>query len=161
MDRNKLPNISLIALAASFLLQIGAGFFALAVVARVLTAAPPRSLSMLQGPYGYNSSTFWQIAPAITGVFFVAALITNWRTSRRTLLLIAFSIFALGGIVTGAFLAPLFSEIAAVGYSDLVDAALQERATLWYNADWSVRCAELLAGLLLLVALSRPPVARV
>ncbi len=81
---------------------------------------------------------------------------TSVQRKFPNLLLIAFAVFLVGGLMTGAFLAPLFSEIAAVGYRDAVDPALQQRASLWYTADWVVRCVEGVAGVTLPVALTRP-----
>ena len=156
MRRTNLPNLSLIALAASYFIQIGAGFFALAVVGRVLSAAPPRSLSMLQGEYRYDSSAFWEIAPTITAALFLLAIAANWKSRRRALLLAALVMFVLSGIASGAALSSLFAEFTTGGYRDAVDAALQRRAAIWYRADWGLRCFDALAGIILLVALTRP-----
>lgn len=151
-----MPNLTLIALAASYLLQVGAGFFALAIIGRVVSAAPPRSLAMLEGAYRYDSGVFWQIVPAITGVLFLLAIVANWRSRRRVLVLGAFSIFLVSGLVTGVWLSPLFTEIAAAGYRDAVDPELQRRAFIWYTSDWGARCLDAVACVALLVALTRP-----
>ncbi|HEX8394508.1 MAG TPA: hypothetical protein VF665_19330 [Longimicrobium sp.] len=156
MRGKHLPNLTLIALAVSYFVQVGAGVFALAVVGRVVSAAPPRSLAMLDGAYGYDSGAFWQITPAITGALFLLAIAANWKSRRRTLLLGAFAAFVISGIVTGAVLSPLFADIAAVGYRDSVDPDLQRRATMWYASDWGVRCFDAIAGVALLIALTRP-----
>ena len=87
MTRRSLPNITLIALIVSCFAQIGAQLFAISVIARVVQSAPPRSFAILEGPYRYDSSTFWQIVPPITAVLFLVALIANWKTDRRKLLL--------------------------------------------------------------------------
>lgn len=160
MPRTNLRNLTLIALASSYFVQIGAGFFALAVVARVLSAAPPRSLALLEGEYRYDSSAFWQTVPAITAALFLVAIAVNWKTVRRPLLLGALAIFVLSGIATGAALSPLFAEVTAGGYRDAVDPALQSRAALWYASDWGLRCLDAVAGVVLLVALTRPAVDR-
>jgi hypothetical protein len=154
--RTNLPNLTLIALAVSYLIQVGAGFFALAVVARVLSAAPPRSLAMLQGEYRYDSSAFWQIVPSITAALFLLATAANWKSRRRALLLGALTIFVISGIASGAALSPLFAEFTAGGYRDAVDPVLQRRAALWYASDWGLRCLDAVAGVALLVALTRP-----
>ncbi len=156
MQQKPLPNFTLIALAASYLIQVGAGFFALAMIGRVVSAAPPRSLAMLEGAYRYDSSAFWQIVPPITGVLFLLALIANWKTHRRGLVLGAFAVFVIGGVVTGVWLSPLFADIAAVGYRDVVDPELQRRASIWYASDWGARCVDAVACVALLVALARP-----
>lgn len=160
MPRSHLPNLTLIVLAASYLVQVGAGIFALATVGRVVSAAPPRSLAMLQGEYGYDSGAFWQTVPPITGVLFLLAIFANRRTPRLGLLLGAFAVFVLAGAATVAGVEPLFAEIVDGGYRDTVDPVLQRRAASWYALDWGVRCAEAAAGVLLLVALTRPATAR-
>ena len=123
---NLLSNVTLIALAASYFTQIGAGIFALSIIGRVVSAAPPRSLTMLQGQYRYDSSAFWEVVPAITGALFLLAIAANWKTRRRGLILGALALFAISGVTTGAFVQPLFAEVVASGYRDAVDPALQE-----------------------------------
>jgi hypothetical protein len=86
----------------------------------------------------------------------VIALATNWKTQRRTLLLIAIAVFVLGGVVAGVFLEPTFAEMIAVGYRDAIDPALQRRAENWYALDWAVWMFSLFAGGALLAALARP-----
>jgi hypothetical protein len=154
--RSNLPNVALMALAASYFIQVGAGVFALAVVGRVVSAAPPRSLAMLEGAYRYDSGAFWQVVPAITAALFLIATATNWRSSRRALLVGAFAVFVLSGVVTATVIAPLLADFAAAGYRDVVDPELQRRAAIWYAADWGARCVDAIASVALLVALTRP-----
>jgi hypothetical protein len=151
-----LSDVALVALAVGYFIQIGAGVFALAVAARVVNAAPPRSLAILEGAYRYDSSACWQIVPAITATLFLLAIIANWRSRRRGLLVGAFAVFLLSGAITAGVLGPLFADIAAAGYRDAVDPDLQRRAALWYAADWGARCVDAVAGVALLVALTRP-----
>jgi hypothetical protein len=151
-----LPNLFLTAVAASYLIQLGGSIFALSVVGRVIIAAPPRSFAILEGAYGYDSSAFWEIMPAITGVLLLAALVANWKTRRRGLLLGALALFVLTGIVMGTVIGPMFSELVAGGYQDAVDPALQSRALTWYVSDWSARGLDVAAIATLLTALSRP-----
>ena len=148
-------NITMMALVASCLSQIGAQLFALSVVASTLSAAPPRSFAMLQGEYGYNSSGFWSTVPVITFALFIVALVTNWKTPRRKLLLLALTLFVVGGLVAGLYLEPLFDEMTALGFRDEVDPVLQSRAATWYAADWAVWATGALAGVTLLLALIR------
>lgn len=151
-----LKNITLIALTASCFIQTGAQLFAVSMIAGTLSEAPPRSFAMLQGEYGYNSSSFWEVVPAITFLMFIVALITNWKTQRQKLILLALILFIIGGIVAGFFLEPFFADMIKVGYSDEVDSALQVQAQRWYVFDWMVWTLSLAAGLTLLVALTRP-----
>ena len=151
-----LKNITLIALTASCFLQTGAQLFAVSIVASTVSEAPPRSFAMLQGEYGYNSSAFWDIVPSITFLLFIIALITNWKTQRKKLILFALTLFIIGGIVAAFFLEPLFADLIKNGFSDQVDPALQIQAQRWYMFDWMVWTLSLGAGLLLLVSLTRP-----
>ena len=151
-----LKNITLIALAASCFIQTGAQLFAVSIVASTVAEAPPRSFAMLQGEYGYNSSSFWDIVPPITFLLFIIALITNWNTQRQKLILFALTLFIIAGIVAGFFLEPLFADIIKGGYGDQVDPTLQVQAQRWYIFDWMLWTLSLVAGLMLLVALTRP-----
>ena len=101
---------------------------------------------------------FIPLVGAVIAGFFavVVALIANWKTQRRRLLLGALTLFLVGGIVAGLFLEPGFAELRAAGYSDTVDAELQRRAATWYVYDCGVWLLGLIAGVCLLVALARP-----
>jgi hypothetical protein len=155
-----LRNITMMALVASCLVQIGAQLFALVVVASTVSAAPPRSFAILNGEYGYDSSAFWNVVPMITALLFVIALVTNWKTPRRNLILIAFALFILAGLAAGVYLEPLFEEIKAVGFRDEIDPSLQHRAATWYAFDWGVWLVGASAGVALLLALIRPVTSR-
>jgi hypothetical protein len=156
VTRRNLPNIALIALIVSCFIQIGAQLFAVSIVASVVKSAPPRSFAILEGAYRYDSSAFWQIVPPITTVLFVVALATNWKTDRRKLMLGAFTLFLIGGVVAGVFLEPMFAKMIGIGYHDVVDPELQARAATWYAFDWGVWVLGLIAGITLLTALARP-----
>jgi len=156
MKELNLRNLTLMALVGCCLMQIGAQLYALSVVASTVSAAPPRSFAMLQGEYGYNSSAFWNTVPTITFVLFVIALVANWKTSRRKLLLLALTLFVVGGLVAGLYLEPIFDEMKAVGFRDQVDPVLQSRAARWYALDWTVWGLGAVAGVILLLALIRP-----
>ena len=160
MTRRWLPNITLIALIVSCFVQIGAQLFAVSMIARVVQSAPPRSFAILEGPYRYDSSAFWQIVPPITTVLFLVALVANWKTDRRKLLLGAFTLFLIAGAAAGLYLESMFAEMVAIGYRDVVDPALQARAATWYAFDWGVWMLGLIAGIALLTALARPALNR-
>jgi hypothetical protein len=92
----------------------------------------------------------------MTGLLFIAALFANWKTPRRTFLLISFALFVTAGLVAGFLLEPEFATITANGYSDKVDVALQRRAATWVAYDWAVWSITLASGIALLLALARP-----
>jgi len=156
MKRADVPNLTLAALVASCFIQIGAQLFALVVVAGTVAAAPPRSFAMFAGQYGYNSSGFWNTVPMITSVLFLFAVIANWKTRRRRLLLFALALFVIGSLIAGLLVEPIFSEMSAVGYSDRVDSVLQSRAAKWYALDWMLWGVGASAGVALLLALITP-----
>jgi hypothetical protein len=92
----------------------------------------------------------------ITFVLFVIALVANWRTPRRNLLLLALTLFVIGGLVAGLYLEPVFDEMKAAGFKDEIDPVLQSRAARWYALDRAVWALGAVAGGTLLLALVRP-----
>ena len=160
MDKQTIQNLSLIALVASFFIQIGAQLFAIVVIVRTVIAAPPRSFAIFGGEYGYDSSAFWETVPMITMTLLVVALIANWRTTRRSLLLASLALFLVGAAVAGLVVEPEFASLTASGYSDRVDPLLQSRAAAWYVYDCGLWLLTLAAGIALLFALARPVAVR-
>ena len=156
MKELSLRNITMMALVAACFIQVGAQLFALSVVASTVSAAPPRSFAILQGEYRYDSSAFWSTVPMITSTLYIVALVANWKTPRRKLILLALALFVVGGLVAGLYVEPLFDEMKAVGYRDEVDPVLQGQAATWYAFDWAVWVTGVLAGITLLLALMRP-----
>ena len=156
MKTLSLPNLSMIAAVVSCLIQVGAQLFAVVVVVGTVTEAPPRSLAMMSGEYGYDSAAFWEIVPAVTFVLLLIALATNWKTRRRGLLLVALVTFVVAGLFAGFVMGPVQSEVLAAGYSDTVDDALRSRAAWWHMLDWISWALSLVVGLLATIALSMP-----
>ena len=143
------------AVAAAFL-QTGGQLFAISVMVRTMVAEPPRSFQVLEGPFGYDSSGWWDTVPNVTFTLLMLALALNWRSPRRGLLVWAFAILAVTGIVAVFWLEPLHAEAIAGGYTDAFDPALWERAQLWYRVDWLVCGLSGLVGLVSLTALLKP-----
>ena len=143
-----IPNLSLIPAVVGALLQAGAQLFAIVVVGTV-TAAPPRSLAMYAGEYGYNSGPFWEVMPAVTFGLILIALVGNWRTPRRRLLLIAMALFIAAGLFTAFVMGPVQAAVVGAGYSDAVDEALRAQAARWHMLDWAAWGLTLSAGLVL------------
>ena len=94
--------------------------------------------------------------PTITFGLFIIALVANWKTPRRKLVLLALTLFVAAGLVAGLYVEPMFEDMKAVGYRDEVDPVLQRRAATWYGFDWAVWAMGALAGITLLLALMRP-----
>jgi hypothetical protein len=156
MKELNLRNLALIAVVASWFIQIGGQVFALMAVDGTLVAAPPRSFAMLEGEYRYDSDAFWSTVPPITGLLLIIALVANWKTERRKFLLVAFVLNIAVALVSIFYLDPLFNDLNAIGYRDEVDPVLQRRAATWHAMDWAVWGVALLGGFALLLALLRP-----
>ena len=109
------------ALVACGLIQNGAQLFAVSIIARTVSKAPPRSFAIFTGEYPYDSRAFWDTVPMITMVLFVIALIANWNTARRKFLLLTLALFIVGGLIAGLYLEPTFDAMIARGYADYVD----------------------------------------
>lgn len=156
MKRLNAPTLTLALLVASCFIQIGAQLFALVVIGGPVAEAPPRSFAIFEGPYGYDSSGFWNTVPMITAVLFLVALAANWRNDRRTVLLVALSMFIIAGVVAALLAGPIFGEMMKVGYSDQVDPVLRSRVARWHVLDWTSWWLMAIAGVALLLALLRP-----
>jgi len=149
-------NVTMMALTASCFLQLGGQLFALAVIVSTILEAPPRSFAILAGDYPYDSSAFWETLPPITAILFLIALIANWKTARRNLVLAALGFFVLGGVLAGFLLEPEFAKVIETGYRDAVDSELQGSAKRLYALDWAVWSVTLMSGIALLLALATP-----
>lgn len=151
-----LPNITLMASVVASFIQIGAQLFALVVIASTVAEAPPRSFALFEGQYKYDSSSFWNTLPPICFLLLIVALIANWKTQRRKLLLLALSVFIIGGLLMMFVVEPDFEEMKAIGFRNEVDPVLQSRAARWYALDWLGWTIGAISGISLLLALIRP-----
>jgi hypothetical protein len=149
-----LANLSLIAAVVGALLQAGAQLFAVAVVVGTVTAAPPRSLAMYAGEYGYNSGPFWDVMPTVTLGLLLFALAGNWRTPRRRLLLAAVALFIAAGLFSVLVMGPAQAAVVGVGYRDAVDEALRVQAARWHALDWASWALTLSTGIVLAASLA-------
>ena len=156
MKKLRLPDITLIALAACAFVQNGAQVFAVSIIARTVSKAPPRSFAIFTGDYPYDSRAFWDTVPMITMVLFVIALIANWKTVRRKFLLLTLALFIVGGLIAGLYLEPTFDAMIARGYADYVDPVMQREAATWFMVDCASWALGFVASLLLLIALAHP-----
>jgi hypothetical protein len=151
-----LASLSLAAATISALLQAGAQLFAVTVIVGTVTQAPPRSLALYAGEYGYDSGPFWEVMPTITLGLLLVALFANWNTPRRRLVLGAVGAFLVAGLFTAFVTGPLQAEILAVRFADAVDPALTARAARWRELDWASWALALMPGILLMQARALP-----
>lgn len=151
----------LIALVINYFIVAGADIFGQAAIAWTVLDAPPRSLDMFQAAYVYESAPFWRVTTTLLLVLIVAALIANWKTPRRRLLLITLVGYVVINAVSFAFILPEYGALVSSEFSDTVDLTLQARAATWEwvaFARWAVFTA---LGVLPLLALARPTAAQV
>ncbi len=144
-------NVSLLSLVAGLFIQLGAQLFALLVIVRTLIKAPPESLAMLKGPYGYDSSIYWNVFPNITFILFVIATISNWKNEHRNWILSAFVIYLIAGLCAIFIVGPMFTQLT----SGELQEGIIELANKWYAFDWLVWLLTLTSGLLLMLRLNR------
>lgn len=149
-----IPNLSLIPAVVAALLQAGAQLFAIAVVVSTVTEAPPRSLAMYAGEYGYDSGPFWELMPTVTLGLLLIALVGNWRTPRRRLLLAAVALFIAAGLFTVFVMGPAQEAVVGAGYSDAVDETLRVQAVRWQMLDWASWALTLSVGVVLAASLA-------
>jgi hypothetical protein len=149
--RLKLADISLVFLALLYIMMLGGGTYEQLTVTNLVTSAPPKSLYMLQGPFGFRPMIFWITFRPITIILFLFAIVSNWNYSRRKLLLFAFVIDLVTTIATFTYFAPETGVIAGATYhADSIDPALLERARLWRNLNW-IRVGGFCVGSVLLL----------
>lgn len=156
----KAANASLVALALFYLIMLGGGNYEQLNVTRLVTSAPPKSLYIFQGEFGFRPMTFWIVFRPITMALFILTLITNWNREigRRKLLLTAFGIDLLITIATYGYFAPETGVITNVAYDpSIVDEIQFQRAQLWKDLNWCRLGGFYVSGLLLLIALRRFP----
>ena len=133
----KLADVSLTCLTLFYIIMLGGGCYEQLTVTNLVTSAPPKSLYMLQGPFGFKPMIFWIIFRPITIILFLLAIVANWKKSRRKLLLFAFGIDLITTIATFTYFAPETGAIVGATYHpDIIDPALFERAQLWKNLNW-------------------------
>lgn len=158
-SRTRLANFSLLLLALFYLIMLGGGNYEQINITHLVASAPPKSLAMLQGSYGFNPVKFWVIFRPLTILLFLAALVFNWRlsTRRKNLLIVSFLIDCTITMATFLYFAPETGVIVAVKYdSTYVDPDLHSRMQLWKNLNWLRLGAFYTSSILLLAALNTP-----
>jgi len=128
-----MKNYVLIAAIMAHFVLVGADIFAQVAITPVALSAPPASLAMYQGEYVYDSALFWRSTNMVALVLLIAALASNWRTSRRNLLLAWLSGSIIVSILSLGYIFPEYTEIVSSVYSDTIDQELYQR-----GADWRV-----------------------
>lgn len=139
----------------SFITVIGGATYEHLAVVPVWASAVPASLSMFQGDYGLAAQRFWIPIHPVTIVLLVAALITNWRTERRSFVIAVLVGYLAILATTFVFFVPELLSITKTSFSQTVDPELTRRAKLWETLSL-VRLGSLqVLAVILLLGLSR------
>lgn len=150
-----MKNAFLFAATIFHFILVGATLFGNIVIVPVVLSAPPESLAIFQGQYAYDSTVFWQPVNMIALGLLLVALIANWRTSRRNLMIgwlvgsVAVSIWSL------MFIFPEYVDIVSSPFEITVDSDLVERGARWQIVSNIRLLAFTLIGLLPLQALAK------
>lgn len=155
MTRIQLGALTLMGLTLAYAMMLGGGMYEQVNVTHKIASAPPQSLAMMQGPYGFHPLRFWIIFRPITILLFLISLALLWKSDVRTRVAGAFAIDMLITVATYAYFAPETGVIAGVPFAETIDPALQLRAQRWETWNW-VRVSAFFAGCwLLLVAVRK------
>jgi hypothetical protein len=156
--KQNFAQVTLIALCLFYITMLGGGNYEQLNVTTLVTSAPPKSLYMLQGEFGFSPIKFWVLFRPLTILLFIVAIVANWKfsPSRRRLVLIAFAIDLATTVATFIYFAPETGVILGARYTpDSVDGSLLQKAQLWKNLNWIRLAAFYASGILLLTALTR------
>jgi hypothetical protein len=154
----KLANVFVFLLTLFYIIMLGGGNYEQLNVTHIITSDLPKSLAMLQGPYGFNPVKFWVIFRPITIVLFILSLIFNWSISRerRNFLMVSFLIDIATTVATFLYFAPETGMIASISFNDNpVDPTLVARAHLWENLNFIRLGAFYVSSILLLLTINR------
>jgi hypothetical protein len=124
-------NLFLILASLSFVVVIGGAVYEHLAVVPVWASAVPASLSMFQGQYRLAPEKFWMLIHPVTIVLMVAALIANWVSDRRVLIIAPLVGYLLILGVTFLYFVPELTALTQTPFSETVDAALTARANTW------------------------------
>lgn len=142
-------------LCMAFSVIIGAAVFEHLAVWPQMYAAPPQSLTMIQGEYGLNGGRFWMIIHPVVLSLFIIVTILTWKTERRRNVWIPFAGYLLIMVVTTIYFVPELMAIGATPFNETIDAGLQQRGRLWINLSLLRLTVLVILGVYLYIGLTR------
>ena len=149
-------NLFLILASISFIVVIGGAVYEHLALVPVWTSAVPSSLTVFQGPYALVPQNFWFVIHPVTIVLLVVAMIANWRSDRRGLIITTIVGYLLILGVTALYFVPELMALTQTAFSETVDAALTDRANRWEMFSLVRLGVLFLLAISLLSALARP-----
>ena len=117
----------------------------------------PESNKLITGEYGLHDENFWLFVHPFAILTTIATLILNWKMkTRRKLILISFSIYALAIVATASYFLPNLLAFASSNTNTTVTPSeWYQRGQTWQHFSW-IRGASLYIGfLMLLMALTK------
>lgn len=124
-------NLFLILASISFVVVIGGAVYEHLALVPVWASAVPASLTVFQGPYRLAPEKFWMLIHPVTIVLMVIALVANWASDRRALILTPLVGYVVILVATWLYFVPELMELTQTPISGTVDAALTARASSW------------------------------
>jgi len=124
-------NLFLILASISFVVVIGGAVYEHLALVPVWSSAVPASLTVFQGEYRLTPEKFWMLIHPVTIILLLAALIANWTTDRRALIIAPVVGYLLILGVTFLYFVPELTALTQTPFSETVDAALTARANTW------------------------------
>ena len=155
--RSRFATTVLFLLTLFYIIMLGGGTYEQITVTSVVSSAPPKSLSMLQGDYGFNPVRFWVLFRPLTILLFIGAIILNWPSSlRRKLILIAFAFDCCVTLATFLYFAPETGVIMNTEFnSEIASTGLFERMQLWKKLNWIRLLLFYISSILLLLGINQ------
>lgn len=145
----------LMMLALCYAAMLGGGFYEQLNITHKVASAPPQSLAMLQGEYGFNPVRFWVMMRPATLLLFVISIVSHWKTPLRKNLLAAFGFDVLVIVATFGYFAPETGVIMSSPFSETVDPELLRVMQRWEKLNWLRMGAMAVVSLLLVHALGK------
>ncbi len=156
-----LRTLVVILASISYIIVIGGAVYEHLAVVPEWSSAVPASLSMFQGEYGLDASRFWIPIHPVTLLLLSAALVLNWRTSRRGPIIITLAGYAAILAITFLYFVPELMAVTQTAYAANVDAELTRRANVWETLSLVRLGVLIVLAVVLLFGLSRPLESRI
>lgn len=123
----------------------------------VYLSALPDSAVVVNGPYGLHEARFWTLIHPLLILSFILTLVLNWQSrTRRKLILISFTIYALTIAITMVYFVPELQAFERSPESNLTAAEWFARGQRWQRLSWIRGLVCYIAFVPLLVALTKP-----
>ena len=126
-----IKTIMLILASISFITVIGGAIYEHVAAIPIWKLAPPVSLTMFQGEYGITPFHFWKSIHPITMLLLVLALVANWRTARKNLILVTIIGYVIVLVITFIYFVPSLLDIIEAPGNAVINESLVSRAATW------------------------------